>query len=267
MGLLDAFKKKLPLDFNTYILSLSDTARMEVMDNISRFGDPNNILNEMMTTLPCCQTNKLEVRLNKNFLLAYQEAPFGRQQGWYLIKMDSIKYCYFSAYNVIGLILDNDNKIELESSDAVAIYNALKPFVHGFDVCRASPDNSIQLSAWSTNAYYFFDNNALCYRRHAELSSKTIEQVMIENIQDIVWCTQRHSKSGEYDSYELELFFCNGKKPVCIDSNSTYNTFQIALELKKRVPHLLYGPSEEYKQIFKRNPAELMALAKSKIGK
>ena len=105
-------------------------------------------------------------------------------------------------------------------------------------------------------------------KKETEIKKNIEDSVYISNIQDIIWCDQWSSwNSDASDSYALDVYLVNNKRPYYLSFGSERDAFELVMELKKRVPHLLYGPSEEYKQIFKRNPAELMALAKSKISK
>jgi len=39
--------------------------------------------------------------------------------------------------------------------------------------------------------------------------------------------------------------------------------FLFAVELKKRLPHLLYGYNPEYERIYRQNPAALLQIAQS----
>ena len=80
--------------------------------------------------------------------------------------------------------------------------------------------------------------------------------------------TQIHKEYAEGDDvYKLHLYLCNKKRPVILKGESALEMFAFALEFKKRVPHLLYGPGKKYEKLFARDPAQLMAFAKSEITK
>lgn len=248
MELFDAFVKKLPQNFNVYVNSLSADSRKAMMNSLSRYGDPERILEDLLCTPSCCLNRELDVRISDEFVLEFTKKKRYNYPQVYLHKIDTIRYCYHSrggmctGYDVVGIIKTNGSTFEFmvaksKLDESAAIFHELQQRVHGFEHIPYEPVSE----------------------ENGQMNSNYLD--------DIIWCEQYHDSDGDADSsYWLKLYRCNKKKETRI-FDSEEDAFRAAIKLKKHIPHLLYGPSEEYQRIYKKDPAELMALAKSKIRK
>ena len=116
---------------------------------------------------------------------------------------------------------------------------------------------------------YYINKNQIYHTSKKHFLKKETTQLIIPNIQDIIWCYQWHDNDDYYvDFHTLSLYLLNSRKPIDIQlgASSADSVFDIVLPLKENVPHLLYCPNSEYEKLFDRSPAELMTLAKSKIN-
>lgn len=267
-------KRNRPQTFEEYIASISKEHRLAIMNCFSKHGDPNEILEELSSIKPCCQSKKLEVRINQNYILWYQKETTFKPLQVYFYKMDAIKYCYCNNpctnWGSVGWV-DTSGYYKsfssgLENSEIISIFRELQRYVPGFEQLPSlDKRDGILLPSYDHLHFYFFDGNTLYMRKHGEITKNTKDIVVIEDIQDAIWCDQWYAPDSEtLDTYALDIYLLSAKKPVCLFADSEESVFEIALALKNRVPHLMYGPYKEYRQIFRRNPAELMALAKSR---
>lgn len=267
-------KKKHQQTVEDYIYAMTDQGRLELMKFLSKYGEPNAVLKELLAIEPCVQTKKREVRINENYMLWYQKKTLLTNPQLYLFRIDTMKMCYYSIcrngdYGRIGWLKASGEDMyfsRLEQGETAAVFRELTKYVRDFD---ALPTADVQddrlLISFDKLHYYFFRGNTLYYRKIGELSKKPKDTVWIQNIQDIIWCDQWYAwDSDASDSYALDVYLVNEKKPTFLFSDSEENVFEIVKELKKRVPHLLYGSSREYEAMFKRDRAQLMALAKGK---
>ena len=269
------------MSFQDYMYSLTNSARLRFLNNLAKYGDPNAILNELFAIVPCLQNKRLDIRINQNFLLWHECKNFWHPAHTYLIETDSIKYCYHSyakgsGDSTIGIIKNDDTRTEfkvMKSQDGVVIANAIRSYVKGFENIKPysleerSTETRLHCSIYG-DGFYIIKNNAI-HLKYSTLFRGLKNQVEIDDINDIIWCEQSFSSDSECgDTHLITLYLRkNKRKTYLMFSDSEYGNFQFILELKKRVPHLLYGHSEEYKKIHKRNPEELMAIAENKMQK
>ena len=75
---------------------------------------------------------------------------------------------------------------------------------------------------------------------------------------------------GRYDGHTVESdetsITVDGKK-IEMSAKSAFQAYHMALTIKDNAPHLLYDPCEEYRMLYKKSPAQLMDIAKSKVVK
>ena len=263
------------LNFNEYVSSLSNEQRANVLKYCEKFGDANQVLRNLLDTPPCYQTQKDEYRINKDFLLWYFR--YNSKKYYKIIKIDSIAYCYHSYYDnrgKIGMIFNDGSfdELHLDNEESVVIFAELKRYVQGFENIKPynpfeQPDINFPQCIGLDRNDMIRGNTLYCVRKKI-LSGKTKEVVIIPDIRTAVWCKQYYF-TGDSDSSDgayLYIYLCNHDKPEVLLANTEREAFEMAIELKKRVPHLMYGPNKTYEEIFKRNPAELMDLAKSKMN-
>ena len=86
----------------------------------------------------------------------------------------------------------------------------------------------------------------------------------MEDIRNASWCEQLHNTGEGYDAV---LYMGNKKETCSMEDISERNAYDIIVKLKQRVPHLMYGPNREYYKLFKKDPSQLLALAKSRMTK
>ena len=55
------------MDFKEYISSLPNQNRLAILKGISKHGDPNEILNELIDTAPCVSNKKYDIRVSDGF--------------------------------------------------------------------------------------------------------------------------------------------------------------------------------------------------------
>ena len=263
------------LNFNEFVSSLSNEQRANVLRYCEKFGDANQVLRNLLDTPSCYQTQKDEYRINKDFLLWH--FIYNSKKYYKIIKIDSIAYCYQSSdekRSIVGLIYEDWSNYEfnnLEEKASVVIFAELNRYIHGFENIQADALININQDIVLPSPYVDVGE---CYVLKGYLLYKVIkstflssEDVIISDIRTIVWCRQGNLYDLEStDSAYLEVYLCNKKNPVKIYTDKEINAFKIAMILKRRVPHLMYGPNKTYEEIFKRNPAELMDLAKSKMN-
>lgn len=262
--------------FDEYINNISSEQRLKILSGLSNFGDSNEILDELFAVAPCVSDKKREVRINENFFIWYEKETLYHEAWVEILKTSAIACCYQSSEGnnnsgKIALISDSGTEMKFPTTDkhdSVAIFTELQKYTYGFDSFAGTAYTDDEFYPSFDNISYFFNGNSL-YRRKPTLRKGIVDSVEIENIQDIIWCKQTHYYDSEAaDTYNLEIHLNNKQKSfIKLDSNSTLNAFKLATELKKRVPHLLYGPNDEYEAIFLRNPEELMAIAKDTMEK
>lgn len=268
------------MNFTEHIYSLPDNQRLSFLNNLSKYGEANDILKELFETPVVFDSKKLEVRCTKNVLLWFVKNSCFHPARTYLLKINEFDNCYHSyaegnvGNSIIGFITRNGEHLKIPVSnnkDSVSVYNLIRPYIKGFDNITPYDQSEINNVAkfpcpYYAEGYYVFKNNSIHLVRPVPFKKGVIkDETVIEDINGIIWCRQYYSDGGESpDTYGLELYLTDRKNSYDLRSNSEYEVYQFAIELKKRLPHLLYGHSDEYKAIHKRNPHELMALAKSK---
>lgn len=269
-------KKEPNLNFNEYIYSLSNEERLTVLKYCSQFGDANQVLCSLLDTPPCYQTKKSELRINKDFLFWHYKDY--SEEILSIKKIDSISHCYHSLSSEknrskIGLIFNDNSTFEIRRLDAqgsVNVFRNLQHYIHGFENIKPYEANElncdVKFPGYAIDCHYLFRENSLYLAQKKLFSNQYKEKLLVQDIQEIIWCNQQYSwDSDTCDIFELEVYTACDKYPRTIRTNSDHNAYKIAMELKKRIPHLLYGPNEEYKEIYNRSPAELMVLAKGKM--
>ncbi len=121
--------------------------------------------------------------------------------------------------------------------------------------------NSQELIAWREKINIFSKNN----------EKKILHK--INRITNIIWCVQSWEDDfGDTPAYaSLQVYLTDGQTQTFSFFGGAYNSdrakkaaYELALHIKDNVPHLLYGPSEEYKKLFKENPMRLLEYAKEK---
>ena len=248
MGLFNLYRKNYPQNFNEYESSLSEKGRQALLVELSQYGEPNKILTDLLKTSPCCLNKELDVRVTGDFLLKFNI----KKTNFYLYKLDMFQYCYHSqggmcsSYDYVGLIRKDGIEIVLlvkksKCKESFSLFYALQQHICGFE----------QLSHRVVSE----DDGLMRLLRH-----------YFKDAQNVIWCEQHYDNDADAnDCYWLKLYGSN--KKTTMHFNSNLEAFQEAIKLKQRIPHLLYGPSEEYEGIYKTDPARLMSLAKSKMNK
>ncbi len=120
------------------------------------------------------------------------------------------------------------------------------------------------------------DGRFTYYKKYKPLFKKEErEKIYYEtDITNLIWCYQEYDiNTDSPNTYHVRLAFRDGKKiqfDISFSTDSIFSGcaegFELILNLKKNVPHLLYGDNEEYRKLFFMNPEELFVLAKQKCN-
>ena len=188
-----------------------------------------------------------------------------------------IKYCYhcYGEGGIIGLVGANGVHKEFYVHDnqaSVFIFDRIRTYVKGFentaphDRKEDLPEVKVRAGIYM-NAHYVLKNDGISQVR-TTLFGSVKEKILVQNVNDILWCRQIYESDSEGgDSNILKLYLLGQQEPCKLYFQTGYAAFQFVLELKMRVAHLLYGYNEEYEAIFKRNPANLLAIGRSKMNR
>ena len=213
------------MSFQDYIYSLTNDRRLRVLNNLAKYGEPNTILNELFTIAPCLQNKHLDIRINQKFLLWHECEKFWHPAHTYLIETDSIKYCYHSYatggdYSTIGIIKNDDTHLELKvkkSQDGVVIAKAIRSYVKGFENIKPysleerSTETRLPCPIYG-DGFYILKNNAI-HLEYPTLFKGLKNKVVIEDINDIIWCEQSFASNSEGgDSYLIILYLRKNKR-------------------------------------------------------
>ncbi len=259
------------MTFEEYLRSAPEDKRTELFDTIKYYGDPDEILKEIALIPPSIQNKDKDVRINQNYLLYHQNKGFGRQAYSAIIAIKDIAYCYYgyegSSFNNIGLLGNDGQAGEFNAGDretSLRVYRKLRSYVKGLEDMKATPgiDAGKEIKVrerWG--ATYILKNNTI-YRQKLTLFGGTKEKIQVQDINDIIWCVQCYDCDDGVTSYNLELNFLNSKNNCTLYFETGKIAFLFAMELKKRIPHLLYGCNPEYAAIYDRNPAALLQIGK-----
>ncbi len=224
------------MDFKGYILSLPNQNRLAVLNGISKFGDPNEILTELFATAPCVNSKKHEVRINDSFMLWYKKKTFWSKDLLFLYKLSDIKYCYIcESYSLpssdLGLVYKNGEEAVVcfdMFSDMVIAFEELSRRVTGFADTPATfgggkPETVVFTDVRDPNFSYRITNRQLVSVRERVFKEPNV-YVIADDIDKIMWCTQYYaSDSDADDSYVLELYMLGKKKPEKLFCSSTGN--------------------------------------------
>ena len=261
-------RKQKPQNFNEYVQAQSKEARSAMLNFMAKYGDGEEILAQLLALQPIHLTKKVDVRINERFLLWYDKETLLSKANIYLFETSTLDQCYHISdgiYGTVGIIRTSGDRFSrnFDLVDTAPIFWGLRQYIRGFDDLPTLPpsEKPLQLSQRNDCGFYYLLGNQLFHKRFGLL--KENDTVIFENIQDIIWCDQYFYSDGDTTTYGMELYVMGHKKPEKLFFNSNEEAFQCALELKKHIPHLLYGPSEEYKELFKKDPGQLMSIAKS----
>lgn len=264
------------MNFIEYMYSSSNLERLTIMNFLSQYGDPNVLLKEIFDTSPCYQDKRIDIRVTKDFLVWFKDGFLLSKPRRQIVKLTEDVYCRCTIVDYISadIVLESDSLYKfiptMNKKDALPVFNELKKYARGFENIEpyesqeTAPD--VEFVCRGLGSHYCFKGGSL-YREERNSWNGKIEKqkILVYDMQNIIWCEEGLRLDPESsDSYWLSLYV-DKENGACVLLDSQDDVFKFAIELKKRVPHLLYGPSEEYEKIFKRNPAELMVIAKNKI--
>lgn len=261
------------MQFESYIYSLPNPERLAIMNFLTSYGDPNTVLNHLFS-IPVCYVGKdIEARVDHKYLLVYRPKHWWTKTRVYIYETDKLQSVYFSEgtnmASEIGLVNPEGRYVEIQvpGKNAIYLFNRINAYLKSVqDIPPCSPAEKNQVfrikCPFYVNAEYILQNGTIRLT-HKGWRGSLKEELLVLNINDLVWCKQECIGDSEgSDSYEIKLHFADGHIRT-ISGETSYDTYRWAVELKKRVPHMLYGNHAEYERIYKRNPAELMAFAKS----
>ena len=262
------------MTFEQYLQALSNEQRLNVLRYLKQFGEQGAVLGEIAAMQPILQSKTLDIRINHKYILWHVNEKKLAKSKTYLIKMENIQYCFYfdGDESGIGLVGFNGahHSFYISPKLAIEIYNKLCSYRKGFENVKPYTSQDI-IPEWviashhGIAATYVLKNNAIFYARKT-LFRGTVEKVKVPDVSEIIWCSQFVDSDCEAGtSYIVQLYSLRDKGPCNLYFDSNYTASRFVFELKKRVPHLLYGCNEDYEEIYKRNPHELMAIAQSKM--
>lgn len=266
------------MTFEEYLRTAPAETRNSCMQSLRRFGEPSAVLRELAAIPPCVQNESMDVRINHKYLLWYRNKAFLTPARAWIFQMDTIEYCYLGFTgryaNEIGLIGYNGARQEFlagNSQECLRIYHTLSTYIKGFEKVRPASERELMAelevpAGVYISGRYVLRNRSLLFKRKAIFGGWK-EQVKVPDIHQIVWCDQRVQGDSDGDSYLLDLYLLNQREACRLYFSSNHAAFCFALELKKRVPHLLYGFHEEYARLHTQDPAALLALARRKAAR
>lgn len=243
---------------------------------LQHFGDIDEIITYIDKMTYCYQIDDDTYKIDGKYYIHYNKKRLS------IHKIDDILYCYQSKGHhiphnyVVGVILKSAVSVEFDSFDinsTLAVYDFF---------CRVLPNIEQQpFSPYSFETVGLFRRIKVCneklvhYRKHKPLFAKAEkEKVYYEtDVSNLIWCHQVHYIPDEgSDGFDVHMAFRDGKYIIFQINDNTFplgcaTAFELILNLKKNVPHLLYGTNKEYDKIFKKNPEELYALAIQKCDK
>lgn len=264
------------MTFEEYLYSISNQKRLELFEMMKCYGEPNEILRELARIPPCVQNKDFDLRINQKYFLYHRNKRRFSPADTGVIAIKDIQYCYYGyegcGFSNIGLIGYDGRHTECSVRDdqtGLIVFRKLRSYVKGLEDVKAYSGNDTipeirVLERW--DGIYVLKNNAIYYQRRA-LFGGTKEKTQVHNINDIIWCVQHYDCDDGVTSYSLELCLLNKGNNCTLYFKSGETAFLFALELKKRVPHLLYGYNPEYEALYQRNPAALLQIAKNQTHK
>ena len=261
------------MTFEEYLYALPNDKRLDIFQLFQNYGEPNAVLSELSAMTPCVQNKGVDVRINQKYFFWHRNKAFMVEPHTSLFTWRFIQYCYHCSGEggIIGIVGVNGAHKEFYAQDdpgSALIFDKIRTYVKGFENttpydCKEDLAEVKVRAGIYINASYILKNDTIIQAR-VTLLRNVKEKILVPNTHDILWCRQRFESDSEGgDSHILELFLLGQRDPCRLYFVSAHAAFQFVLELKKRVPHLLYGHNEEYEEIFKQNPAHLLAIGKS----
>lgn len=243
---------------------------------LEKSGNPQEELEYLYQMPVCYESKKYELRVDHKYLLWSEKARLLTKARPVLIRTEKIKYCYFcrcqsGAFSEIGLLGDAEKTSGfilsslLGEADGKLIFESIRRYVQGFETWE-SMNREYRWKESLDGHFVIVGPDGLFLERHKLFSGKVEMRKLVSSFEEICWCEQTMSFDGDTtDSYTLVLHLINGKKIDIIFPSSALQGYQMALSIKDNAPHLLYEPCEEYRILYKKDPAKLMEIAKSKM--
>lgn len=198
-----------------------------------------------------------------------------------IFSIDELQYCYCcelgGANLEMGFFTANNLYYEFlidKKNNPSKILHYLSKYISGFEDAKSDPtEQTIVLENYGSveQSGVTINHKELILWKKEIASQNRKKIVSVNPISQIIWCRQFEFGGGDnMDFSTLELYLVTGKTLTITASKGSgferkWMLFQLALQIKSKVPHLLYGPNDEYEKIFKKNPEELLKLSKQKI--
>lgn len=235
---------------------------------LSKRGNPAEVRDYIERMPIIVSDKKRELRVDRRFLVWWEKFLWEKPQA-YIIKIEDLVHCYCSPYGgdlrIYVVLSDGIERMFriAKPQDGERAFREITRYVRGFQ--NQSPKNL----AFTHTEYRWCQlevsrEQLVRVRESGIFTKKITREVLVSPADKILWCTQYTSpdSDGPDDDY-LHLYTLDGKMHE-IKCESAKEAYGLALKLKSLVPHLLYGPSMEYEQLFKTNPARLLSIAKSR---
>ena len=273
MGFVTKLREKLTRKTGAPTLSgrlerMKPEQREAVLARFGCFGDPAELVRhyDQMPVLGEERGKFWEIRLDETYLAARHKNDVR------LIALSDVRHCYvscfpavrgFAAEAVVGV---GDDKWRMEittSAEAgLALYRRLWPLCSGFPARKQETEHCHSIAV---HTYRISREHILAERLKGAKREVVTEQKI--PTQDVIWVEQFHS-DGDAEttgSDWLTLYLADGGK-CRIDTASPKHGYDVARVIRSHVPHLLYGPDETYRSLFREDPQKLLELARKKSG-
>lgn len=259
------------------LLSVDERSYLNEQFLLNNFSEDS--LNKLLDIRLRYNSNVEELRVSEDHFLFWSKGTLGHSTIM-IIPLCEIEYCYYSEHIsnantfYFGFIFKSGKKQEfnfIHNKQLRSVFEKINTLINnGFKTpsnYSLNQENGMFIFKYSKGAYYI-NKNQIYHTSKKTLFKKETTQLIIPNIQDIIWCYQWYDNDDNVDFHTLSLYLLNSRKPIDIQlgASSADYVFDIVLVLKENVPHLLYGPHSEYEKLFDRSPAELMTLARSKAN-
>ncbi len=251
--------------FSEYIKNQEPPIRLKMLNHLERYGNPNEVIRHIDAMPLCYRGNTSAMWIDERFIVRYTNGVIFNSPKWYIHETANYDHCFYSKTSVAGFY--NRSKRDLikidfkKDTNAIAVYNTLRRYLNAFDTC---PSTFTQAEFTQNPVFALFINDKNIVLRCKRMFHKEYEFRQLAASQSVIWCTQHHIYDGDGgpDTFRLKLYLSTGTFAY-LDTLSEEDSCDVLFALKDNIPHLLYGPNPTYEQLFKKDPAALMTVAKN----
>lgn len=232
---------------------------------LAKRGDPDEVRDyiERMPILIC--DKKRELRVDRRFLVWWEKFLWEKPQA-YVIKMEDLTHCYYVNEVIYVRLCDGIERSFRISKPQEGVYafQEISRYVRGFEN-QPAQDLQFVVNETKWSQVEISQKQIVRIRESGIFTKKITREVLASPTDELIWVNNHTvvDSEGPDDDY-LALCTLSGKVHK-IQCESKKDAYDLALKLKSLVPHLLYGPSEEYERLFKLDPYRLLSIGQSKM--